>query len=420
MSLRMCSKSLDSRCNLYLKRMYKDAGKNNSFSCEPHVHSSEFVLLPLFKALPVQQEEGQFSPTDRQREGVLQTLLMIIEKCSAFWVRHRQDIFYEILFRALERLHDASASEEEVYLSLQLLLLLIQRSSSDPNEELSLVNMENEKNKQRLAYFVKTVLDVLVRSSQNRQIQLKCLQILTQLYDWIQDESCAGVFFPGITTSLCAVILSDYKSSSAVRQEAMKLWGKIVVKILADNEHQHLLQPMSYTQPQTSSSITFQAWLQSTTEAPQVTPPTVQPENSNDVEHVIEISIRVHQVLSIVSKRCQISESYSIRRELALLCQAILLNCFRVLKLSISCKILTTHGPFAAGTLPYLLLDIVITSLEDEHESVRVCGQAAVESLELKFRSLENDPWSCIQSGKWISCTTYTYLAVVKVLRVIY
>ena len=270
-----------------------------------------------------------------------------------------------------------------------------------------------------MAYVVKSLLDASVRRSVGKMAQQECLRALDALMEASSGHDTFIHFFPGITTSLLSLIIADYKLGSSLRIQATALWTKVAIEMLSDVYNRHLLieAPSTSRQidPQKSADdpvntplAEFRRWTtqHKLGEEGVLTAPR-SPRSINAIEAdpfrsrewAISTTIRVHQVLQEVCKHCQCSASASVREQIVVCSSAFLLSCLQTFSLSITPKLLQQHGPFAPSTLPALLLDVIISGLEDDYVQVATASRAELAKLELELSKLPGNPWARIQAG---------------------
>ena len=268
------------------------------------------------------------------------------------------------------------------------------------------LHVRTERNKQQMAFMVKTVLDAAVRSSLSRSAQAACLTLFDAIIKATPGHDAFLPFFPGITTALLSLIIADYKLGSPLRVQALALWTSVVVQVLGDIHNNHLLLEDHVEKEEASSNAslaTFQQWSarhepkRSSAGSKKAATEYINP--MRDREWIIATVIRVHQALEAVCKRCRSSTSINVRKEIIRSAGALLLGCIRVFGLSISPSVLAQHGPFAAGTVSALLLDVVMSGLEDDHHIVACCASEIIRDIEHGFSQMPENPWEKIQAG---------------------
>ncbi|GBG27338.1 TELO2-interacting protein 1-like [Hondaea fermentalgiana] len=246
---------LDAQAAYHCQQLSMIVKEQPSVSLEQCV---EYVLLPLFKALPSllagRRDQGQASTTGTTqfelKWGELAWIALfncvqsILSQCTPAFLAERPDIILQTLDASLAGL-DLGKSEEVLYAAVSAL-----RAAFGPNVNKArhftghggatwqALAAPQGQNAVLHGLFAHTTLRLLetAKVQRARRLRIACLETAQVLLDGVgaaRPEAVEEVL-PGVSGVLGGIIMEDFKSGSTVRAAAIEAWTPAICCVLSD------------------------------------------------------------------------------------------------------------------------------------------------------------------------------------------
>jgi hypothetical protein len=95
--------------------------------------------------------------------------------------------------------------------------------------------------KLHFAHCMSVLLGVL-KLERNRDVRIAAMLTLESLIDLVRDPDVLGFVLPGASSTLCRIVVGDYKQGSKVVNAALVLWTHLLMMVMADAQNEPALR----------------------------------------------------------------------------------------------------------------------------------------------------------------------------------
>lgn len=352
-------------------------------SIEEAQNRCEFILIPLFKLLPVNVDLIA-KVSSLTLEQVCKCLVVLVERCGQLHFVRRKDLFHPLFVRCLGVLTSPSNGkyvsdtvQEETKVSV--FTLLTRLLSTEPLQTLPILVQERD----ACGHCILLLLDAGV-TDKSKRVRVCALQALNGLLCSLKFEILWAIA-PGTVTRLCELTNADYKVGSQVISAAYKALETLLLSIMSDALHSLELKEQNTLRALESLLGDGPAASKNVQEPPPLVP----------VEELKQVSKRLHDILMkmAIGKAGDTVQVTSVIMESRLgLFKNLFLHCNQTLELydedlgknySINLKLKSTIG---------FLLNEIIVEATNEVDSVSALAKSQFQEIVslLKEKKHEN------------------------------